>query len=179
MKQCGEMFSILRHFNALRLSADDVYTVGLKSVGEVERCLAAKLHNGRPTFFMFVNVENVFERERFEIKFVARVVIGGNRLRIRIDHDGFESFFLQRERRVHTTVIELDPLTDPIRSAAEYHDFLSFASAGLVFVAVGRIVIRRVGFELGRARVDEPISWEHALGGSCPSAVRLRSTSVR
>src|SRR5271166_2634140 len=166
MKQCGEMHSVLCHFNALRLSADDVDAVCLKRVGEVKRSLAAKLHDCLPTFFMFVDVENVFEGERLEIKFVAGVVIGGNRLRIRVDHDGFESLLFQCECRVHTTIVELDSLTDPIWATAEYHDFLTSAIAGFVFFAVGRIVVRRVGFKLGGARVDEPISWEYSLTNS-------------
>src|ERR1700693_2773786 len=139
MKQCGEMLSVLCHFNALWLSADDVDTVCLKSVGEAKRSLAAKLHNCRPTFFMLVDVENVFEGERLEIKLVARVVIGGNRLRIRVDHDGFEPFFFQCECRVHTTVVELDSLTDPIWAAAGYHDFLPVPIAGFFFFALGGI----------------------------------------
>jgi hypothetical protein len=67
---------------------------------------------------------------------------------------------------VHTTVIELDSLTDPIGAAAEYHDFLAFASAGLVFFTVGGIVVRRVGFKLGRTGVNEAISWMHPLPDS-------------
>ena len=69
-----------------------------------------------------------FERERFEKKFVARVVIGGNRFGIRIDHQRFKAVFLQRKRRVHAAVIKLNALADAVGPAAENHHLARVAT---------------------------------------------------
>ena len=105
MKQRGKVLSILCHFDAFRLRTDDVHTVGLKSVGKIERSLAAKLDNCRPTIFTLVDIQGVFEGQGLEIEFVTRVVIGRNCLRIRIDHNRFEAFFSQRESGVQPPTI--------------------------------------------------------------------------
>src|SRR5207248_10662703 len=99
----------------------------------------------------------VFKSERLKIKFVARVVIGGNRFWIRVDHDRFESELAQSEGGVHAAIIELNSLPNAVRSASEDHDFPLVAVAPLVLVAVGRVVVGRVSFELGRTGVDQTI----------------------
>ena len=52
--------------------------------------------------------------------------------------------------------------------AAEDHDLLAVGVAHLVLVLVGRVVVRRVGLELRRARID---ALEHR-GDAAPQAVR-------
>jgi AraC-like DNA-binding protein len=93
--------------HSVNLELAGLFKHPLKSVRKIERCLPAKLHNGRPTFFMLIDIEDVFECQRLEIKFVAGVVIGRNRFRIRIDHDRFEPFLFQSKRGVHATVVEI------------------------------------------------------------------------
>src|ERR1700722_8278968 len=135
------MLSVLRHFNAFRLGTDNVYAVCLKSIRKVERCLSAKLDNGGPTFFMLIDIEDIFECQRLEIQFVAGVIIGRNRFRIRIDHDRLEPFLFQGKGGVNAAVVELYSLTDSIWAAAEDHYLLAVAGGSFVFVSVGRIVI--------------------------------------
>ncbi|EKD36982.1 MAG: hypothetical protein ACD_75C01301G0001 [uncultured bacterium] len=52
-------------------------------------------------------------------------------------------------------VVELDALTDAVGAAAEDHDFLPLGLYRFIFLFVGRIEVRRIGFELGRAGVDQ------------------------
>ena len=59
--------------------------------------------------------------ERLEEQPVARVVVGRHRLRVAVDHHRLEAGVPQRERGVHTAVVELDALADPVRAAAEDH----------------------------------------------------------
>ena len=55
-------------------------------------------------------------------------------------------------------VVELDPLPDAVGAAAEDHDFLFVGIADFVELVVVRgIIVRRVGFELGGAGVDEAV----------------------
>src|SRR5262249_12025591 len=90
---------------------------------------------------------------------------------VRVDHDRLEPSIAQRERCLAATVIELDPLPDAVRAAAENHDarLAFFRGAGLVFSPVvnapgadvrdgrliRRVVIRRVRLELRRAGIDQ------------------------
>ena len=130
---------------------------------EIQRRLPAELRDGAPAFLPLVNVQHVLQRERLEEQFVAGVVIGGNGFRIRVHHDGFEAILLERERGVDAAVIELDALPDAIRAAAENHHLLRRVAFDLVVAAiVGRIVIGRVGLELGGAGVHEPVARHEA-----------------
>ena len=117
-----------------------------------------KLNNHAFRFFLIVNIEHVLERERLKIKFIASIVIGRNRFRIRIHHDGFETELAQGESGVDATVVEFDPLADAIRPAAQNHDFTLAAFAPFVLVPIGRIIIRGVGFEFRSAGIDQSIS---------------------
>ena len=60
------------------------------------------------------------------------------------------------ETGVAAAIIELDALADAVRPAAKDHDPPPAGQLGgrFVFVLVGRIIIRRVGLELGRAGID-------------------------
>ena len=122
------------------------------------------MHDDGIGFFALVDVEHILERERFEVELVAGVVVGRNGLGVGIDHDGLPAEFLQRESGVHAAIIELDALADAVRAASEDENFFSIATAGFVLVAVGGIVIRREGLELGSAGVHEPIGRNDAGG---------------
>ena len=137
IEHCCKQLSIFCGFDALRWRAENRDAGRFQSIGEIERCLSTELNDDAFGLFLLVNVEHVLKGERFEIKFVARVVIGRNGFRIRVHHDRFESEFAQREGRVHAAVIELDALTDAVRSAAKNHDLGFAAFAPLVLVAVG------------------------------------------
>ena len=60
---------------------------------------------------------------------------------------------------MHAAIVELDPLPDPVGSAAEDHDFLLRRGRQRRFrlVAVGRIEIRRGGGEFRRAGVHDAV----------------------
>ena len=79
--------------------------------------------------FVLADREDVFEGERLEVQAVAGVVVGRDRLRIAIDHDGFVAVFAQREAGVAAAVIKLDSLPDAVRPGTEDDDFLLRRSA--------------------------------------------------
>ena len=82
IEHLGEKFSVLGQLDAFRLRADDRHAGGLQSGGEIERRLSAELHDHALGHFLFVNVEDVLVRQRLEVEFVARVVVGRNRFRV-------------------------------------------------------------------------------------------------
>src|SRR5262249_28024678 len=65
--------------------------------------------------------------------------------------------FAQREGGVDAAVVELDALADAVRPAAEDDDLLLARLAALIFVAVGGVVVGRVGLELGGAGINETV----------------------
>ncbi len=158
-----EELAVLGDLDALGRGADDVDAVLLQAQRQVQRGLAAELRNGPPAFLALVNVQHVFERERLEVELVAGVVIGGDGLRVRVDHDGLEAVLLEREGGVDAAVVELDALADAVRPAAEDHHLLAVAGFDLVVAAVvGRVIIGRVGLELGGAGIHQPVAGHQA-----------------
>src|SRR5882762_4429112 len=121
MQHRGEELAIFSHFDALGRGADDVDSVFLQTEREVEWCLAAELGDGAPALFPLINMEHVLQGKRLEVKVVARVVIGGNSFGVRIDHEGLETIFFERERGVNTAIIKLNALSDAVRSSAQDH----------------------------------------------------------
>ncbi len=159
----GEEFAVFGDFDALRRGADDVDAVLLQTQRQVKRGLAAELGDRAPAPFALVNVEDVFEGERLEEQFVARVVVGGDGFGVGIDHQRFKSVLAKGESGVDAAVVEFDALPDTIRPAAEDHHFLFVGGADFVIPAiVGRIVIRGVGLELGGAGIDEAVAGKQA-----------------
>ena len=80
------------------------------------------LHDHAFWLFDAADFEYVFERHRFEIQTIGRVVVGRNRLGVAIDHDRFVAVFAQGHGGMHATVVKLDALPDAIGTAAQNHD---------------------------------------------------------
>ena len=163
VQHVGEHLAILGALDALRRGADDVDAVGLQVECEIEWGLPAELRDRAPAFFAVINVQHVLERQRLEEKLVAGVVVGGDSFRVGVDHERLEALLLQREGGVYAAVVELDALPDPVRPAAEDHHLFRVAWPHLVIaLVVGRVVVRRVRFELRRAGVHQSESRHEA-----------------
>ena len=123
------------------------------------------------------DLEHVLERERLEVEPVAGVVVGRDRLRVAVDHDGLEAGIRERERGVHAAVVELDALPDAVRAGAQDDDLAPVARDDLGLEVVARVVVRRQRRELARAGVDRlvdranadaPARVAHAAASSSP-----------
>ena len=166
-KHRGEKLAILRHFDAGRRRANNFNPVGFERRREIQRCLASELHDNGVTLLPLVDVEHVFQSERFKVKFVARVVVGRNGFGVGVDHHRFPPEFLEGKGRMDAAVIELDPLSDAVGAAAQNHDALFRRGPRFVLVTIARIKIRRVSLELGRAGVDQTVSRHNPGGLAC------------
>ncbi len=76
------------------------------------------------------NFDHVLGGQRLEIEPVGGVVVGRDRLRVAVDHDGFIAGLGQREAGVAAAVVELDTLTDAVRSAAQDYDLIAIGGGG-------------------------------------------------
>ena len=119
-----EALAVLGHVDRVGRGADDRHAVALEVARELERRLAAELHDDAPRLLDVHDLEHVLERQRLEVQAVGGVVVGRDRLRVAVDHDGLEPVLAQRERRVHAAVVELDALPDAVRPAAQHHHLL-------------------------------------------------------
>src|SRR5664280_2641213 len=85
--------AVFGEINGFGRGADDVDTRSLEWQRKIQRRLTAELHDHSDRraagAFVLADGEHVFERERLEVEAVAGVVVGGDRLRIAVDHDGF------------------------------------------------------------------------------------------
>ena len=92
------------------------------SLGQVERRLPAKLDDHTLRAFALDHVQHVLQRQRLEIEPVGGVVIGRDRLRVAVEHDGLEAHIGQGKSGLTATIVELDALADAVRAAAQDQD---------------------------------------------------------
>ena len=123
------MLTVLGEVDRLRRRTRN--ELGWQVVRQLERCLTPERDNDAHWFFGFDDVVHILERQRFEVEPVARVVVGGHRLGVAVDHDGLEPSVCEREACMHTAVIELDALSNAVRSRTEDHDLLAVGGANL------------------------------------------------
>ena len=158
VNQLLEEVAVFGEVDVFGACADDVCTGLLETHGEVQRSLAAELHDDARAIFAFVNAHHVFERERFEVELVGCIVVGGNRFGVGVHHDDFVAFAAQRKGGVAAAVVEFDTLTDSVRAAAQHHDALlvtvtrNFADGFRIFCPAA-VIIRRDGFEFAGAGI--------------------------
>ncbi len=124
VQQFLEALAVLGGVDHVGAGADDRHAVRFEFAGTFERCLAAELHDDAGRLLDMDDFEDVLQGHRFEIQAIGRVVVGGHRLRIAVDHDGLIAVFAHRQRRMHAAVVEFDALTNPVGTSAQHHDLL-------------------------------------------------------
>ena len=132
-------------------------------------------HSHRP--HAVADVPHVLDRQGLEEEAVGRVVVGADGLGVGVDHHHLVPVGAQGERGLAAAVVELDPLPDPVRPAAQDHHPLAVAHAGLVLGLVGRVIVRRDRLELRRAGVDQLEDWPRSPGASARGGPRPPSRS--
>ena len=151
-----EALPILGAVDGVRAGADDVDAGGMQPIHQLERRLAAELHDQAVRLLHVDDGQHVLEGHRLEVQPVRGVVVGGDGLRIAVHHDGLEAVFAHRQCRVDAAVVELDALPDAVRAAAEHHDLAPLGRGGLALFLVG-------GVEVGGRRRKLRGAGVHAL----------------
>ena len=170
VQQLLETLAVFRCVDHVRAGTNDGHAGGFEAECELQRRLAAILHDHTQRFFLVHNLQHIFQRERLEVQAVAGVVVGRHGFGIAVDHDGFVTILAHGERRVHAAVVKLDALADAVGTATEHHDLLVVGRLGLaltVAVAFVRgIQVGGVGGELGRASVHTLVDGAYVLGNT-------------
>ena len=143
VEQLAEQFAIFGEIDIGGVGADDRDARGFQRQREIQRSLPAELDDDAVGLLDVVNVQNFFKRERLEVQAIAGVVIGGDGLRITVDHDRLGVELRERVGGVAAAVIEFNALADAVGAAAQDHDLFAIAGVGFVFRFVARIKVRR------------------------------------
>ena len=130
----------------------------LQTAGQLERRLATELYDHTERPLHVDDLQHVLEAERFEVQRVRDIVVGGDRLRIGVHHDGLVAEFPKRERGPDAAVVEFHPLSNSIGSAAQDDD-------GSVALALGFVLLIVAGVEVGSLRGKFPGAGIHGLVG--------------
>jgi hypothetical protein len=121
-----EPLAVLGQVDGVGRGAEDRDARIVQRVGQLQRRLAAELHDHpvqRAVLLLDAqDLHHVLEGQRLEIEPVRGVVVGRDGLGVAVDHDGLVARIGQRETGVTAAIVELDPLADPVRAAAEDDD---------------------------------------------------------
>ena len=159
---------------AVRRGAEDPHARTLERDGELEWGLAPELDDDPERALLLHDVQDVFQGERLEVQAVGGVVVGRDRLRVAVDHDGLHAGLAEREGRVDARVVELDPLPDPVGAGPQDHDLGPVGRRRLVLLLVRRVEVGGVRDELGGAGVDDLERRPDATSPARLADVRLR-----
>src|SRR5215208_526306 len=150
---------------------------------ELQWALAAELQDHTFRVLASDDLEDVLGGQWLEVQPGRGVVVGGDGLRVRVDHHGVYAALLQRVAGVDASVVELNPLADTVGAAPQHHDRGVLPPLDLVLALVGRVVVWRPGRELAGAGVHRlvgrrdaerlPDPTRHVRGGAGGRGERL------
>ena len=148
LDQSLEPVTILGEIDRIDRGAEDRNAGLFQRRRELQRRLAAELDDGALEGAVGLldghDLEHVLGGQRLEIEPPRRVVVGRNRFRVAIDHDGLVALVAQREGGVAAAIVELDALADAVWSPTEDNH--------LGLVGGQRLVHRRTGAGCGPER---------------------------
>ncbi len=126
-----------------------------------------------------VNGHDGLEGQLLKVELVRHVVVGADRLRVVVDHDGFVAELLELVQAADGAPVELDRAPDAVHAAAE-HDDGAFVEVAQVVLAP---VVRQVQI-VGLARpfrahgIDLFDEWEDVELGSDHADLELGAVDV-
>ena len=153
-------FPILSTVYLVRRGADNGHAGPGQIAGQFQWRLAPELNDDPFRLLQVNDLQHILEGDRLEKESVRGVVIGGDRLGIAIDHDGFVAVFTHGQCCVDTTVVKLNALPDTIGPAAQHHNLASISGSRLTLFLIGGVHISGGSRKLGgagiHAFVDRP-----------------------
>ena len=121
-QQLAEGAAVLRRLDGRERVAEERDAGVCEGARQAQRRLAAQGDDDAERLLERADVEDALERHGLEVEPVARVVVGRDRLGVRVDHHGLVAELAKRAGRAHAAVVELDPLADPVRPGADDDD---------------------------------------------------------
>ena len=158
VQQGAELVAVLGPVDVFGGGAENRNAGVVEAHGQPVRNLAAHAHDHAVRPFLFHEVQDGFHAHLVEDELVADVVVRAHRLRVVVEHQGFEAELRRCLHGVHATPIELYGGADPIDPGADHQNAapaLGGPSHPFVEARVVRgIEVVRLGGELGGQGVD-------------------------
>ncbi len=130
--------TVLGEVDGIGRGAKDRNAGLLQRIGELQRCLAAELHDDAVQRSLFLlggdDFQHVLGGQRLEVEAVRGVIVGRDRFRIAVDHDRLVAGIMQCKAGMAAAVVELDALADAVRPATQDDDLLLLRHLGFVAV---------------------------------------------
>ena len=98
--------------------------------------------------------EHIFKRERLEVQPIAGVIVRRHCFRVAVDHDGFVAGFAQGQGRMNTRVVEFNALANAVGPTTQDQHGRLFTRFNFALLVIRGVVVRSLGFELSRTRVN-------------------------
>ena len=115
-RERAEQLPVLGEVDRRVRRAEDPVAGRLDVAREPERRLPAELRHDAVRPLAVEDGEHLLGRERLEVEAVGRVVVGRDGLGVAVDHHRLVAERAERLHGVDAAVVELDPLTDPVRA---------------------------------------------------------------
>ena len=121
-EETAEPLAVFREVDSLERRAENRETCSLDRARKLERCLPAELDDDALGLLTAAHREHARCIEGLEVQAVGRVVVGGHRLRVAVDHHRLVAERAEGLHGVDAAVVELDALPDAIGARAENDD---------------------------------------------------------
>ena len=164
VQERAEALAVLGEVHRVGARTQDLHPRPVERNRQPQRRLPAELDHHPFRLLLLEDVHHVLEGQGLEVEAVGGVVVGRDRLRVAVDHDGLVARLLEGEAGVAAAVVELDALADAVGAAAQDDDLLPGRGLGLVLALVGGVEVGGVGDELGGARVHAFVDGHDARG---------------
>ncbi len=148
-------FPVFCPVNSIRAGAHYRHAGAHQGHGQVERRLAAKLHDDPVGPFLFDYVHHVFKGQGLKIEAVRGVIVGRDSFGIGIYHDGRDAGVPEGEAGMAAAVVEFDALAYAVGAAAQNQHLGLVADFDFAAALVGGIEIGSVGLELAGAGIHQ------------------------
>src|SRR5919112_5313402 len=149
----SEPGAVFRKVYGVGRGAEDSHSCRFQLVRELQGTLATELQDHPFWFLALYDLEHVFRGERFEVQPRRGIVVGGDGLGVRVDHDRVVAALHEGVAGVDASVVELDALADAVGSAAEDDDGGVLLAPDLVLLLVGGVIVGRARGELAGAGI--------------------------
>ena len=129
---------------------------------QIDSGLTAEGGNDAKGLFQLDDIHDILYAERLEIQLIRAGVIGGNRLGVVVDDDGFIARLFDGLYGMNGGIVKLYALTDTNGPRAKHNDLFLIRDHRLIFFLVGGIEVRNVAVKLGCAGVDHLVNGDNA-----------------
>src|SRR5713226_10398594 len=137
--QSRKALAVFSAVNRVRGGAENLQARLLERNRKLQWGLTPELDDRSHRLFALGHLQDVLDRQWLEIEAIGSVVVGGNGLRVAVDHHRFVACPTQRKRGMDAAVVELDSLADANRTAPENQHLVPVGYARFVFFLVGGI----------------------------------------